>query len=75
MTSMTEAQQEAFSQISRIMSEHFDSAVCIVCYEGHNGEQSTDSIKVVHSGGFAAVVGLCELGKSWLTYKASEPSC
>ncbi len=63
---MTEAQQEAHNKIHALMVEHFDAGVCVICYEGHNGRQATDSMKVTHTGGYATAVGLCEIGKKWL---------
>lgn len=65
---MTEAQNEAHEQIHKLMVEHFDAAVCIISCEGHNGEQSTDSMKVTHSGGYATAIGLCEIAKNQLLY-------
>lgn len=69
---MTEAQSEAHNQIHRLMVEHFDAGVCVICYEGHNGEQATDSIKVTHTGGWATAIGLCEIGKKELMNKQEE---
>lgn len=72
MTNMTDAQQEAHEQIHRLMSEHFDAGVLVILYEGHNGTQSTDSMKVTHHGGFAQAIGLCEIGKNWILHKADD---
>lgn len=69
MTHMTDAQREAHEQIYKLMSEHFDASVLVVAYEGHNGEQSTDSIKVVHHGGWATAIGLCEVGRKEILNK------
>ncbi len=72
MTMMTQAQWEAHEQIHKLMVEHFDAGVLVICYEGHNGEQATDSMKVTHTGGYAAAIGLCEIGKHELISKKEE---
>lgn len=66
---MTEAQKEAHHRIHELMSEHFDAGVCILCVEGHDGVQSTDTIKVTHSGGCATAVGLCKFAEKWILYR------
>lgn len=63
---MTDAQQQAHEKIHALMVEHFDAGVLVISYEGHNGTQATDSMKVTHTGGYATAIGLLEIGKKWI---------
>jgi hypothetical protein len=59
---MTPAQEEAFNHCEEIMREHFSAAVLIV--EGEiPGSDTSAEIRCTFHGGFAASVGLLEIGK------------
>jgi hypothetical protein len=69
---MTNAQEDAFTKIEHLMREHFSSAVLVVTGE-LEGEDKKDVIRCTFNGGYAASIGLLELGKIRLWHQNEDP--
>lgn len=62
---MTEPQRDALNRIEQIMREHFTTGVIIVEGEITNRDDAAD-IETIYHGGYAASIGLLELGKLYV---------
>jgi hypothetical protein len=70
---MTPAQETAFSRIEEIMREHFTSALLVVEGELEENDRASD-IRCTYHGGYAASIGLLELGKLQVWRKGKDVS-
>ena len=67
---MTPAQEDAFSRIEEIMREHFSAAVLVV--EGEHDDKRS-MIRSTWNGGYAASIGLLEMGKLQVWREQQNP--
>jgi hypothetical protein len=70
---MTEAQTQALDRIEEIMREHFTSGVLVVEGEVEENDKASD-IRCTFHGGYAASIGLLELGKLQVWRKGKDVS-
>ncbi len=57
---MTDAQEYAFTEIERMMREHFEAAILVVECD-HSDKDS--ECRATWNGGYASAIGLLEIGK------------
>lgn len=70
---MTEAQTQALARIEEIMREHFSAGIIVVAGEVAESDTSED-IRCTYHGGYAASIGLLELGKLQVWRKGKDVS-
>lgn len=74
---MTEAQTQALDRIEEIMREHFSAGVTVVEGEVEGEVEENDKasdIRCTFHGGYAASIGLLELGKLQVWRKGKDVS-